>query len=80
VYLELTLTYSFLSGCMASVCFPSQGLMRYKDQVASLLIGEHILYQGIYVVVFKWIMRNSDYISSYIGGSNTLIKRLHLTG
>ena len=80
MYLELILTYSLLSGCMASVSFPSQGLMRYKDQVASLLIGEHILCQGIYVVGFKWIMRITDYISTYIGGSNTLIKRLHLSG
>jgi len=59
---------------MASVFYPSKGRMRYKDQVASLFIGEHILSQRIYVVGFVWIMCNQDCPLTHISWSNTVIK------
>jgi hypothetical protein len=49
-----------MSGRTAAVFYPSKMLMSYKDQLASLFIGVHVLSQGIYVVGFVWIMRNQD--------------------
>jgi len=57
---------------MDSVFYPSRGLVRYKDQVARLFIGEHVLSQGIYVLGFKWIMCNNDCTLAHISVGRTL--------